>query len=147
MAKKHRKKRIIIPDSEAKTALKKSFKEMNWRLLGKVFGLFVLVFSVYQICLYLAVYFNNVLIQQLTVVVYTSILTSLAVAFIFTNGGLSNDIPTKEQLSNSMSDKEKEDFIEQVKIRRQKAKKILVYLIPFIFTLFFDTVYLFFFVK
>ena len=147
MAKKHKKRRKLIPDSEAKSALQKSLREINWKLLGRVAVLFVLVFSFYQICLNVAIYFNSVLIQQLTVITYTAITTLLAVIFVFINGGISSDIPTKEQLSDELTVAEKEEFIELVKTRRKKAKKILVYLIPFIFTLFFDTIYLFLFVK
>ena len=147
MAKKHKKRRKFIPDSEAKSALQKSLKEINWKLLGRVAGLFVLVFSFYQICLSIATQLNSVLIQQITVITYTAITTVLAVIFVFINGGISNDVPTREQLSDEMTVAEKDEFIEFVKSRRKKAKKILVYLIPFIFTLFFDTIYLFLFVK
>lgn len=147
MAKKHKKRRKTPLDSEAKSALQKSLRELNWKLLGRVAGLFVLVFSFYQICLNIAAQLNSVLIQQITVITYTAITTVLAVIFVFINGGISNDIPTKEQLSDELTDKEKEEFIEFIKNRRKKAKRILLYLIPFIFTLLFDTLYLFLFVK
>ena len=148
MSKKNKKrKRKFIPDSEAKSELKNSFEKVNWRLVGRVFSLFVLVFSVYQLCLKLAEIYNNILIQQITLGVYTAILTILAAAFILVNGGISSDIPTKEQLKDSLTNKEKEEIIENITQRRKKAKKILVFLIPFIFTLFFDTLYLLLFVK
>lgn len=144
---KNKKTRKIIPDSEAETSLKKSLKKINWRLAGKVFGIFVIVFAVYQTCLKLAEIYNIILIQQITIISYTAITTVLACAFIIINGGVSKDIPTKFDLKDSLTDEEKEKLIQKITDRRTKAKKILVFLIPFIFTLFFDTLYLLLFVK
>lgn len=139
------KKRKKSDNTKTVSALQKSLNTLNWSLIRKLAIRFALVFSVYQLCLKLAVYFESIVIQQLTVIVYTGITTVLAAAFVLINGGLSTDVPTKEQLKNSLSDKEKEDIIELVKVRRKKAKKILIYLIPFIFTLLFDMLYLIFF--
>ena len=147
MAKKRKKRRSFIPESEAKTALKKSFREFNWRLAGKLFFLFVIVFSVFQLCMKLAEIYNSFLIQQITVIVYTAIATILGALFIIINGGVSSDIPRKDQLKDSLSDSEKEEIIELVKVRRAKAKKLLVYLAPLVFTLLLDTLFLLLFVK
>ena len=147
MSKKRKKRRSFIPESEAKTALKKSFKEFNWRLAGKIFILFVIVFSIFQLCMKLAEIYNSFLIQQITVSVYTAIATVLGALFIIINGGLSTDIPRKDQLKDSLTDKEKEEIIELVKTRREKAKKLLIYLAPFVFTLLLDTLFLLLFVK
>ena len=142
MAKRRKKQKS---SAYAESKLQKSVREFNWALFRRVAVLTALVFSAYQLCLKLAVYFETRLIQDITLIVYTSAATVLAVVFIFVNGGLSRDIPTKEQLKDSLTDKEKEDIIELVKVRRKKAKKILIYLIPFIFTLLFDMLYLIFF--
>ena len=141
------KKRKKSDNTKTVSALQKSLNTLNWSLIRKLAIRFALVFSVYQLCLKLAVYFETRLIQDITLIVYTSAATVLAVVFIFVNGGLSRDIPTKEQLKDSLTDREKEDIIELVKVRRKKAKKILIYLIPFIFTLLFDMLYLIFFTK
>ena len=146
MAKKH-KKRKKSAEVSSESALKTAVKSINWKLVGRVFSLFVLVFSVYQMCMHIAVKLNSFAIQQATTIVYAVILTLLGVAFVFVNGGISSDIPTKEQLVDTMSDKEKEEFIAFVKQRRAKAKKILIYLIPFVFTLLLDTLYLLLFIK
>ena len=144
---KRRKKRKKSDNTKTVSALQKSLNTLNWSLIRKLAIRFALVFSVYQLCLKLAVYFESIVIQQLTVIVYTGITTVLAAAFVLINGGLSTDVPTKEQLKNNLSDKEKEDIINLVKERRAKAKKLLVYLVPFIFTLLFDMLYLIFFTK
>lgn len=147
MSKKRKKRRSFIPESEAKTALKKSFKEFNWRLAGKIFLLFVIVFSIFQLCMKLAEIYEIFVLQQITVFVYTAVATALGASFIIINGGVSSDIPRKDQLRDDLSDEEKEKIIELVKHRREKAKKLLVYLAPFVFTLLLDTLYLLLFVK
>lgn len=147
MSKKRKKRRSFIPESEAKTALKKSFKEFNWQLAGKILLLFVIVFSVFQLCMRLAEMYEIFVLQQITVFVYTAIATLLGAMFIIINGGVSSDIPRKDQLRDDLSDGEKEKIIELVKLRREKAKKLLVYLVPFVFTLLLDTLYLLLFVK
>lgn len=144
--KKNRKKRSFIPESEAKNAVKKSFAEFNWRLFGKLILSFVIIFSLYQLGLKLGELYNPTIIT-VVVVTYVIATTILAVAFIIMNKGVSNDIPTKEQLRDDMSDEEKEKFIADLTESRKKAKKLLLVLIPLIFTLLFDMLYLFFLVK
>lgn len=144
--KKHRKRRSFIPESEAKNELKKSFSEFNWKLLGKLILSFVIIFSLYQLGLKLGEIYNPIIIT-VVVVSYVIATTILAAAFIIMNKGISNDIPTKEQLSDNMSNEEKEMFISDLIESKRKAKKILLVLIPLIFTLLFDMIYLFFLVK
>ena len=144
--KKNRKKRSFIPESDAKNAVKKSFAEFNWKLFGKLILSFVIIFSLYQLGLKLGELYNPTIIT-VVVVTYVIATTILAVAFIIMNKGVSNDIPTKEQLRDDMSDEEKEKFIADLTESRKKAKKLLLVLIPLIFTLLFDMLYLFFLVK
>ncbi|MBQ4117117.1 MAG: hypothetical protein IJD37_07050 [Clostridia bacterium] len=144
--KKHRKRRSFVPESEAKNAVKKSFAEFNWKLFGKLILSFIIIFSLYQLGLKLGELYNPVIIT-VVVVTYVIATTVLAAAFIIMNRGISNDIPTKEQLNDNMSDEEKEKFIADLIESRKKAKKILLVLIPLIFTLLFDMLYLFFLVK
>ena len=142
MAKKKRKRRSIVPESEAKNAVKKSFREFNWKLAGKVFALFVVVFSVYQALLKIGENTGNLAICYWTVIAYVGITTILLGLFIILNRGISNDVPTRDQLKNTMSDEEKDAFIEEIKAVRKRAKKVLVFVIPFILTLLIDAVYL-----
>ena len=141
--KKHRKRRSFVPESEAKNAVKKSFSEFNWKLFGKLVLSFVIIFSLYQLGLKLGEIYNPTIIT-VVVVTYVIATTILAAVFIIMNRGVSNDIPTKEQLNDNMSDEEKEKFIADLTESKRKAKKILLILIPLIFTLLFDMVYLFF---
>ena len=141
--KKHRKRKSFIPESEAKDALKKSFSEFNWNLLGRLALYFIIIFGLYQLGLKLGELYNPIIITAV-VVTYVIATTILAAVFIIMNRGVSNDIPTKEQLRDDMSDEEKEKFITDLIESKRKAKKILLVLIPLIFTLLFDMVYLFF---
>ena len=141
--KKHRKRKSFIPESEAKDALKKSFSEFNWNLLGRLAFYFIIIFGLYQLGLKLGELYNPIIITAV-VVTYVIATTILAAVFIIMNRGVSNDIPTKEQLRDDMSDEEKEKFITDLIESKRKAKKSLLVLIPLIFTLLFDMVYLFF---
>ncbi|MBR5322931.1 MAG: hypothetical protein IKU48_05245 [Clostridia bacterium] len=141
--KKHRKRKSFIPESEAKDALKKSFSEFNWNLLGRLAFYFIIIFGLYQLGLKLGELYNPIIITAV-VVTYVIATTILSAVFIIMNRGVSNDIPTKEQLRDDMSDEEKEKFITDLIESKRKAKKILLVLIPLIFTLLFDMVYLFF---
>ena len=147
MSKKKKKRRSFVPESEAKNAVKKSFAEFNWKLAGKLFLYFVVIFGIYQFCLKLAEIYANRVICDVVVIVYVIATTVLAAVFIIMNRGVSNDIPTKEQLRDTMSDDEKEKFINDLIESRKKAKKLLLILIPLIFTLLFDMLYLLFFIK
>lgn len=141
--KKHKKRRSFVPESEAKNAVKKSFAEFNWKLFGKLVLSFVIIFGLYQLCLKLGELYNQLIITAV-VLTYVIATTILAAVFIIMNRGVSNDIPTKEQLRDDMSNEEKEKFINDLIESKRKAKKILLVLIPLIFTLLFDMIYLFF---
>lgn len=147
MSKKRKKRRSFVPESEAKNAIKKSFREFNWKLAGKLFLSFAVIFSLYHILLKAAVVINNKFLYDFTVIFYIVATCILFAVFVFMNKGLSNDIPTKEQLTDEWTDEQKTKFIEDLKVSRKKAKKVLIILIPFIMTLLFDIVYLLFLVK
>ena len=67
MSKKKKKRRSIIPESEAKNAVKKSFAEFNWRILGKLILYFTIIFGLYQLGIKLAEIYNNKLILDIVV--------------------------------------------------------------------------------
>lgn len=147
MAKKRKKRKSFVPESEAKDALKKSFSEFNWKLLGKLGINFVIIYGLFLFGLKMAEIYRLEFLVKVIYIVYISATTVLASVFIFMNRGISNDVPTKEQLRDDWSDEKKEEFIKDLIQSRKKAKKLLLILIPLIFTLLFDTVYLFFLVK
>lgn len=144
MAKKKRKKRSFVPESEAKEAVKKSFREFNWKLLGKLVLIFAAVFGIYQLFLKLAEIYGNRLLADVTVVVYIALTTILLVVFIIINKGVSNDIPTKEQLRDDWTDKQKQEYIDSLIESKKKARPLMLLIIPLVFTLLIDMIYLLF---
>jgi len=143
--KKKRKKRSFVPESEAKTELKRKLKQFNRKIVIRLLISFVVVFGIYQLCIKLSEIYGIFLIQEIMLSVYYIATTVIACIFIVQNRGISNDIPTPDQLSPNWSAEKKEDFIEKYKASKEKAKKWLYILIPLIFTLLIDTIYLFYF--
>ena len=144
MAKKKRKRRSFVPESEAKEAVKKSFREFNWKLLGKLVLIFAAVFGIYQLFLKLADIYGNRLLADVTVIVYIALTTILLVVFIIINKGVSNDIPTKEQLRDDWTDKQKQEYIDSLIESKKKARPLMLLIIPLVFTLLIDMIYLLF---
>lgn len=106
---------------------------------------FAVVFGIYQLMLKLAVWLNEPVIQEITLSVYSGALTVLLVIFIIMNKGISKDIPTKEVLPDEWDDEKKESFIESYVTGKQKARKLLLIIIPLIVTILIDMIYLFYF--
>ncbi|MBR6682421.1 MAG: hypothetical protein IKL40_05510 [Clostridia bacterium] len=120
-------------------------KKFNWRLLWMLVLCFAVVFGIYQLMLKLAVWLNEPVIQEITLSVYSGALTVLLVIFIIMNKGISKDIPTKEVLPDEWDDEKKESFIESYVTGKQKARKLLLIIIPLIVTILIDMIYLFYF--
>ena len=75
--------------------------------------------------------------------IYVVIASALALSYLIYNRGLSRRGVTIEMLPDTMTKKEKEEFIADAKIREKRSKWMLALLIPFIFTFLFDAVDLF----
>lgn len=150
MAKKKRKKITIVPDSEAKEAVKKSFREMNWKTIIKLILLFALFYGFYQFVLQMAKPYGLPVYETVCTVVvcaYVLATTVLGVVYIILNKGISNDIPTKEMLRDDWSDEKKEKYIEELTKGKKKARKLLFFIAPLVFTLLIDMLMLLFFAK
>lgn len=75
--------------------------------------------------------------QWVTMIYYLA-LPLLIVVFVLLNKGISNDIPTREQLSDSMTDEEKDAFIADVKACRRRSRPLLIPIIPLALIVGFD---------
>ena len=146
MAKRVKRKKFT-PESDGRKNLRKSLEELNWRLVGKLLLSFTVIFGLYVTLLKVAEINRSFLMQDIVMIVYSSVTTVVLCIFIVLNRGISRDIPTKEQLNSKWSDKEKTEFIEKYVKSKEKAKKWLIILIPLLFTLLFDMMYLILFVK
>lgn len=82
---------------------------------------------------------------QWVIMIYYLALPLLIVAFVLLNKGISNDVPTREQLSDDMSDAEKDAFIEDVKACRRRSRPLLIPIIPLAFIVGFDIIFNFLF--
>ncbi len=72
-----------------------------------------------------------------TMIYYTA-LPLLIVLFVLLNRGISNDIPKKDQLSDSMTSEEKDAFIREIKECRDRARPLLILIIPLALIVGFD---------
>lgn len=145
MARKIKKKRVSS-ERDTKRDIQKSFKEFNWRLAGKLLLSFTVIFGLYVTLLKIAEINRSLIMQDIVMIVYSSVTTIVFCIFIVLNRGISRDIPTKEQLNEKWSDEQKTEFIESYVKSKEKAKKWLIILIPLLFTLLFDMMYLILFV-
>ena len=122
---KNRKKRNNGSSVNADYGLKKAVKEFNWRLAGKLLLSFAIIFSIYLFALNYAEAHRNPLLQNVVLIIYSGATTVIACVFIILNRGVSNDIPTKEQLRDDWSDEKKTEYIEKLIESKKKAKKLL----------------------
>ena len=137
---KKKKKMDIKEKSEVRRsaeAVKDSARKVNWRLALKELAIFLVMFGVLEAC--------NANSEKHPVFfyafyVYYIALILLVAVFIIVNRGFSRDVPTPEQLSDAMTQGEKEEYINKLKKAHENGKRILVILIPLLFTVLFDFV-------
>ena len=108
---KNKKRRKAKKPSSNKPDLKKNLKKINWKIITKLLLIFAAVFGVYQFCIKLSEYYGIFLIQEIMLTVYYIATTVIACVFVVLNRGISNDIPTPEQLPSDWSKEKKEEFI------------------------------------
>ena len=127
MANKKKKRRSATVD-------KKTKKPFPIEKALKLVGITSAVFAAYQFMLKL---------EHIWIVhVYWIALALIAMAYIALNRGCFT-VATEDMLPEDWSKEEKTDFIELQKARRKKSEPLLYLLIAVMFTLLFDTVYLF----
>ena len=85
------------------------------------------------------------LIQKITLITYIAAATVLGSLYVIFNKGVSNDVPEAGDLPDEWSREEKELFIEKRKKDREKAKKVLIFLLPVIVALLIDVINVFYF--
>lgn len=72
---------------------------------------------------------------------YYMLLPLLIIVFVLINRGISNDIPTREQLTDEMTDSEKDSFIREIKACRRRSRPLLIPIIPLSVIVGFDLIY------
>jgi hypothetical protein len=66
--------------------------------------------------------------------IYGVITLAAALWYIICNKGMIGALPTVEQLPTTWDKQTREDFIEDLRQRRQKSKRVMLILVPMIFT-------------
>ena len=88
---------------------------------------------------------GNFLIQEITLFSYMGAAILLGALYVIFNKGVSSDVPKEDDLPDDWSDEKKREFVEQRKKDRAKAKKVLIFLLPVVVTLFIEIINLFYF--
>ena len=91
---------------------------------------FILLFAVYQLFLRAE--------SMLGTYAYLIATAALTVAYYIINRGFGSPVTDPALLPDSWSYKEKCDYVETVKIRHEKAKKLLYWLLPLVVVLLID---------
>ena len=136
--KKKKKQYIASPDeySAAKQSLRDAAGKFNGKLALVMLGIFAALAAVYYILLAMQVLW-------VTPVLYT-VAATLFPVFFFVNRGFSREPVSREILSDSMTEEEKDAFIENDIRRKALGRKIMVIMTPVLLVVLVDMVILFF---
>lgn len=137
-AKRNKNKRYKLKERYTPTVqLKEHLKKIKWKLVLQLVISFIIIMSIYQT----ALSFQFAPIMP----IYYMILIVSILAFLWFNKGINRKLVQREQLPVEWSDSEKDRFL--IKQIRDKniSKKILLIIIPLLFTFAIDVVYLFYF--
>jgi len=80
---------------------------------------------------------------DMILVVYTALAAVIAIAYFFYNRGFSGKGVTPEMLPDTMTEEEKNAFIEDSKRRMTRSRWVLTVLFPLILAIALDMIYLF----
>ena len=137
--KKKKKKKYIASPEEYNTA-KQSLREAAGRFNGKLalimLGIFAALAILYYVLLAMHVFW-------ITPVLYT-VAATLFLVFFFVNRGFSREPVSREILADTMTEEEKDAFIENDIRRKALGRKIMIVMTPVLLLVLVDMVILFF---
>ena len=116
--------------------LKEELKKVNWKLTLQLLVSCGIVIAVYQT----ALYFQFQPIQW----IYYGLLIVSALAFLYFNKGINRKITAREELPEEWSEIEKDNYLAKLTKHKNIAKKLLLLIIPLLFTFAFEVIYLFY---
>lgn len=125
-------------------AVKAQLKAFNWKRALLIAGATVLAFAVYEALI--ASNFLPVGGIPIIMPIYFITVTALITAIVILNSGFSVKPVTPEMLRESDDDdmEELKRICDVLNRRKLKAKKLMLVLLPFLFSIFFDMIYLFY---
>lgn len=142
MSKKKRKSNRMVYSPESIGAVKKSLRKFNWRRLLVLVLSTIAVFSVFEALLSLEVQ-RRMSFSPVTAIYYV-IVSVLAIAVILLNHGFSKKPFTPDMIREDVSPEEAEAICRKLNRHKEISKKLMFILVPFIFALLLDVMYLFY---
>jgi len=136
------KKHNVTYSPETLRETKKRLKALNWRKIGTIALSTVVVFALYEIAL--SIEAANRMEFSIAMPMLWGITVILSFAVIFLNHGMSRTDFTPDSLDPSLSSDEAADICRRLNNDRKNAKTLMLILIPFLLTLLFDFIYLFY---
>lgn len=103
----------------------------------------VLFYMVYRTLLYYAEMTDETVWSALVMALYGALLLGFVLAYLIYNRFLYRRGVTAEQLPDTMTDEEKQAFIEDGKARLEKSKWMMVVILPLVLVFLLDAVQLF----
>lgn len=147
MANKNKKKKKHTTASEGVTpsgAVKAQLKQFNWKKLLLIVITTLAAFSLYEAMI--ALPYLRVGGIPIIMPIYFGIVTVLICAVVILNSGFSTKPVTPDMLRESEDDDEAHllEICDKLNKRKATAKKLMLALLPFLFSIFFDIIYLFY---
>ncbi len=121
------------------SALKEAFRNFNWRLALTLFVSCIVIIGLY---FYLG-YGINVTVGNITTLVYMIVGSLMILAYFIINRAFTGRGVTYEMLPDTMSHKEKEEYLCDVANRERKSRWMLIVIFPVVIALLCDMFYLF----
>lgn len=136
--KKKRAPRRREKEATPQQQLKRRLGELNWRLLGMLALNTVILFAIYRVLVSLG-YFIAVS------TVYGLVLLVLICTYIIYNRGLIPRNLTPEQLPESWTDAQKQEFLADAERRNNRSKWMLTIIFPLCITFCYEIIFLYIF--
>ena len=126
-----------------KKPFEKLWENKNFRRLLLVFVNTVLFFMVYRVLLYYAEMTDETFWSALVMAFYTALLLGFVLAYLIYNRFLYRKGVTAEQLPDTMTDEEKQAFIDDGNRRLEKSRWMMVVILPLVLVFLLDAIQLF----
>ncbi len=119
------------------------WQNKNARRLLLVIVNTLLFFMVYRVLLYYAEMTDETFWSALVMGLYAAVLLAFVLAYLIYNRFLYRRGVTADQLPDTMTDEEKQAFIEDGRARLEKSKWMMVVILPLVLVFLFDAIQLF----
>jgi len=86
--------------------------------------------------------YNNEMLMKIVFYTYYAAAVILFAAIVILNGGIGNEIPAADNLSDTLTPEQKEKYISHRKKCRNIAKKLMFWFIPLLITITADIIYI-----